>query len=110
MPILYYLYCLLRSKLSPKEHLAYPFHRWPYFFLSSKQMTKKLNINSRFTGKILIGLFWLSLFGLLTYLLVRFSGKIKRFLVNKKEKLAQKSLAIASRFNKKRKLQNKFRK
>lgn len=86
MPAAYFLYCYLRTKFSPNEHLDKPFSRWPYDFLSSKKMMKALNLgNFRFLWKILLAGFWFSLFGLIAYFSLWFS-RTRNFSLGKNKK------------------------
>jgi len=92
-PALYFYYCWLRSKLGSKEYFEKfkPSARWTLPFLSSKKMVSKFNIGSdyRFIWKIVLVVFWFSLFGLMTYFTLRYYRRIKKFLLGKKEKLAR---------------------
>jgi len=104
MPTLYFIYCLLRAKLSPEDYLdpKKGFSRWPYFFLSSKQMSQKLSIE-RYMWKIILILFWFTLLVLITYFLIKFDKRIRNYLINKK-----KSLIFVSKFDKKKEFRSNF--
>lgn len=68
-PVLYFTYCKLRSKLSPSQWLISPFSRWPYSFLSSKEMARQWKI-PRWTYKVSLVLFWFALVSLIAYYLI----------------------------------------
>jgi hypothetical protein len=99
-PALYFSYGYLRSRLGDREYLKNFKARWVLPFFSSKKMSEKLGINQnyRFVWKIILVLFWFSLFSLLVYLILKYRKKIKNYLVVKKENLAKKkSLIIKNR-------------
>jgi len=80
MPTAYFLYCYFRSRLGDKDYFKTFNARWPYDFLSSKTMMKKLlNTNGfRFVWKIILVLFWFSLFGAIVYFSLWIDKKLKR--------------------------------
>ncbi|MCE8163537.1 MAG: hypothetical protein I3273_05330 [Candidatus Moeniiplasma glomeromycotorum] len=77
-PALYYAYCVLRVKLSPRRFLESPFSRWPLPFFSARQTLGKLGISQYYclVYKIIVAGFCFGLFGLIGYLTLRFASKL----------------------------------
>lgn len=105
-PTLYFSYGYLRSKFGDKKYFEKfkPSAKWTLPFLSSKKMSSKLGIdrNYRFVWKIILILFWFSLFSLIVYLTLRHRKKIKSYLSNKKQKLTRKRVISVPGFTSKR--------
>ncbi|WP_322632361.1 hypothetical protein [endosymbiont DhMRE of Dentiscutata heterogama] len=100
-PALYFAYCYFRSKLGDREYFKKFNARWTLPFLSSRKMSEKLGVDSDYRSiwKIILVIFWFSLFSLLTYLILRYRKQIKHYLSNKKRALARKKREVyGSRF------------
>lgn len=76
-PAIYYIFCLLRTKLLPPEYLKSPFSRWPLNFYSAKKTLNKLGISRdyRLFYKIAVVCLCSILFALVGYIVLRFSEK-----------------------------------
>jgi len=103
-PILYFSYGYLRSRLGDRNYFKEFNARWVMSFLSSKKMSNKLGIERdyRFVWKIILVLFWFSLFSLIVYLTLRYRRKIKDYLLSKKQRLTRKRVISVPRFISKR--------
>ena len=103
-PVLYFSYGYFRSRLVNKEYAKRFKARWVMDFLSSKKMSDKLGLGRdyRFVWKIILVLFWFTLFSLIVYLTLRHRKKIKSYLLNKKQKLTRKRVISVPGFTSKR--------
>lgn len=99
-PTLYFSYGYFRSKLGDRNYFkSFENSRWVMSFLSSKKMSNKLGLGRdyRFVWKIILVLFWFSLFSLIVYFTLRYRRKIKNYLIGKKENLVRKKSLIVKK-------------
>jgi hypothetical protein len=80
-PTFYFAYSYARSKLGDEEYFKHFKARWVLPFLSPKEMSKKIGLNSdySFIWIIILALFWFNLFSLIIYLTLRYKKKDKEF-------------------------------